>query len=248
MPFVITATAFGPMLVNTLDGIEVEPGFMAGVGEELLQTGDYCGAENKMLLGIMELKRKYNGDGVVVIDVGANIGAHTIRWAKGMTGWGSVIAIEPQREVFYALCGNIALNNCHNVQAMRVAVCNKVGFGTIRVPSLDPMHRANYGGVSLIGRVNSNYDDVRAIRLNDIQDTYPPRIDVIKLDVEGMETVVIDSGDIVIPLFKPVIYAEYNICGLDEIKSRLPGYKFFVADSQNVLCVHEADPILQDIQ
>src|SRR5260370_16749261 len=38
----------------------------------------------------------------------------TIEWAKRMTGWGSVLAIEAQERIYYALAGNIALNNCFN--------------------------------------------------------------------------------------------------------------------------------------
>jgi FkbM family methyltransferase len=50
----------------------------------------------------------------VAIDCGANIGTHTIEWAKKMTGWGAVIGIEAQERIFYALAGNIAINNCFN--------------------------------------------------------------------------------------------------------------------------------------
>jgi hypothetical protein len=49
------------------------------------------------------LRRQYFKDGVVVIDCGANIGAHTIEWGKRMTGWGSVLAIEAQERIYYAL-------------------------------------------------------------------------------------------------------------------------------------------------
>ena len=31
-----------------------------------------------------------------------------------MFGWGTVIAIEAQERVYYALCGNITINNCLN--------------------------------------------------------------------------------------------------------------------------------------
>ena len=48
-----------------------------------------------------------HGDGVVAVDGGANIGVHTIEWATAMTGWGSVIAIEPQERIYYALAGTL---------------------------------------------------------------------------------------------------------------------------------------------
>ena len=47
---------------------------------------------------------------------GANIGVHTVEWARHMYGWGNVIAIEAQERLYYSLCGNISLNNCLNVR------------------------------------------------------------------------------------------------------------------------------------
>ena len=63
------------------------------------------------------LRRRFHGDGVVAIDCGANIGVHTVEWAIAMTGWGSVVAIEAQERIYYALAGNIAINNCFNAIA-----------------------------------------------------------------------------------------------------------------------------------
>lgn len=35
-----------------------------------------------------------------------------------MAGWGAVIGIEAQQSIFYALAGNIAINNCFNAKAV----------------------------------------------------------------------------------------------------------------------------------
>jgi FkbM family methyltransferase len=76
------------------------------------------------------LRRQYFKDGVVVIDCGANIGAHTIEWGKRMTGWGSVLAIEAQERIYYALAGNIVINNCFNAVALHAAIAEKIGVMT----------------------------------------------------------------------------------------------------------------------
>ena len=51
------------------------------------------------------MRRPHFGDGVVAVDRGADIGVHTLEWARSMTAWGSVIAIEAQECIFYALAG-----------------------------------------------------------------------------------------------------------------------------------------------
>ena len=44
-----------------------------------------------------------------------------------MTGWGIVIAIEAQERIYYALAGNLALNNCFNARAIHAAVSTAPG-------------------------------------------------------------------------------------------------------------------------
>jgi FkbM family methyltransferase len=62
-------------------------------------------------------RREFYGNGVVAIDCGANCGVHIIEWSRHMFGWGRVIAIEAQEKIYYALCGNIVINNCLNTKA-----------------------------------------------------------------------------------------------------------------------------------
>ena len=84
------------------------------------------------MLMVLDLRRKHYGDGVVAVDCGANLGVHTVEWAKHMTGWGVVLAIEAQERIYYALAGNIAINNCFNARAIHAAVSNRPG--TMKMP------------------------------------------------------------------------------------------------------------------
>jgi len=77
------------------------------VGIQILEHGAFDPAEVDLTRTLLALRRKYSEDGVIALDCGANIGVHTIEWAKQMDGWGSVIAIEPQERVFYALAGKL---------------------------------------------------------------------------------------------------------------------------------------------
>ena len=86
LAFVLASSDHGTMIVNRLDYrmVDAERGY--GVGFQILQTAAFDVAEVKLMVDLLALRRKHFGDGVVAIDCGANIGVHTIEWAKAMTG------------------------------------------------------------------------------------------------------------------------------------------------------------------
>src|SRR5262249_33086719 len=106
--FVLASSDHGTMIVNRLDYRMLDQRSGIGVGFQILETSSFDASEIDTALSLLGLRRTYFGDGVVALDCGANIGVHTIEWARRMSGWGQVIAIEAQERVFYALAGNIA--------------------------------------------------------------------------------------------------------------------------------------------
>jgi len=121
LAFVLAASNHGTMITNRFDYRMSGPDAGIGVGYQLLEAGAFDPIEVELALQLIESRRCFHGDGVVAIDCGANIGVHAIEWATAMTGWGSVIAIEPQERIYYALAGNIAIHNCFNAIAMHAA-------------------------------------------------------------------------------------------------------------------------------
>src|SRR2546421_9260159 len=71
------------------------------IGRSLDRYGEYSEGE-------IELFSQLIKPNDVVIDVGANIGAHTLWFAQRTLPDGIVIAFEPQRLVFQTLCANMA--------------------------------------------------------------------------------------------------------------------------------------------
>src|SRR5450432_1229159 len=125
LAFVLAASDHGTMIVSRLDYRMVSPTQGFGVGFQILERGAFDAGEVSIALSVLELRRQYFKDGVLAIDCGANIGVHTIEWAKRMTGWGSVLSIEAQERIYYALAGNIAINNCFNAIAIHAAVSSE---------------------------------------------------------------------------------------------------------------------------
>src|SRR5229473_1828699 len=153
--FVLAASDYGPLIVNRFDRYVKQDGSGFGVGFEILQTSTYASKEVALVTGLLAVRRQHFGDGVVAVDCGANIGVHTIEWAKTMTGWGSVLAIEAQERIFYALAGNIAINNCFNATAIHAAVGAEPGV--MRIPRPNYLRPASFGSLELKQRVANEY-------------------------------------------------------------------------------------------
>src|SRR5205085_11332768 len=144
--YVLAATSHGTMIVNRNDHAEIPQGSY-GVGHQLLTNSAFDPQEVGFVLDLLDLRRSLFGPGVFTIDAGANIGVHTIEWARHMHGWGNVLSFEAQEAVFYALAGNIALNNCWNATARWCALGERDGF--INVPQPDYLSSGSFGSLEL---------------------------------------------------------------------------------------------------
>src|SRR5262245_16203407 len=138
--------------------------------------------------------------GMTIVDAGANIGSHTIYFAKKTGATGRVFAIEPQRILYHLLCGNIALNLHHNVTAIHF------GLGStatrLPVPQIDYARGGNFGGLPL-GKWNG--EEVPVVPL----DSYRlGSCHLIKIDVEGMEREVLEGARATLAQHRPFLYVE----------------------------------------
>ena len=96
VPFVLAASNHGTMIVSRHDYHMTAPNVGYGVGFQILQNSSFDPVEIDLAVLLLRLRQYHNGDGVVGLDCGANIGVHTVEWARAMTGWGEVLAFEAQ--------------------------------------------------------------------------------------------------------------------------------------------------------
>lgn len=218
LPFVLAATDHGPMIVNRLDYHQLPSGATYGVGHQLLTNGAYDPGEIAEVLSILRDSRTRSGYPVVALDCGANIGVHTIEMAKVMTGWGRVIAIEPQAMIYYALCGNVALANCFNVEAINAAIGG--GQNQIEIPQPNYSKPASFGSLELQRRPSTEYigqtvsyasKDCTTVWMRTIDSLCDelPHVDFIKLDVEGMEMEALVGASLTLDRCHPTLLVEW---------------------------------------
>jgi FkbM family methyltransferase len=164
------------------------------IGRSLEMYGEFSEREAQMLSQAL-------GPGATVVEVGANIGTHTVQLAKLVGPQGTVLAFEPQRIIFSLLCANLMLNEQFHVQPIRAAVGDT--HGSMPVPVLDPHAAQNFGGVSL-GPSGAG-DTVPLVMLDDYT---LPSLRLLKIDVEGMEIRVLKGARRTIAAHRPLLYVE----------------------------------------
>jgi FkbM family methyltransferase len=251
--FVLAATNHGSLLVNRHDYRLVDDSGY-GVGYQLLNTSTFDPEEISIALQLLETRKTNYGPGVVAIDCGANIGVHTIQWAKLMHHWGSVVAFEAQERIFYALAGNIAMNNCFNAKAVWAAI--GATTGEIGVPVPNYQSPASFGSLE-IRKTYSNefigqtidYDKLQSTPLTSIDALNLQRVDLIKIDIEGMEVEALQGAMETITRNTPQLMIEKIKSNEEEIVNLLSplGYKFFPLGI-NLLAVHVSDPVYPHLE
>jgi FkbM family methyltransferase len=122
-----------------------------------------------------------------MLDIGAHTGTYSISLAEHCK---SVYAFEPQRMIYYSLCGGVALSSIKNVYCKNVGLGSheQVGTCTINGISLDG------GGATIHTPHNSMVlykEDIEIITLDSL---HLENIGFIKMDVENNELQVLQGG------------------------------------------------------
>src|SRR5262249_44856357 len=151
----------------------------------------------------VELLKRLTHQGSVVLDVGANVGIVTLPLARAVGPQGQVHAFEPHPEVRQRLKRNVALNNLSNV-----TIC---GDAVGAVPGPAPLYgngTGNGGAASLAPGPTLGETFTVEVRTLDSYTADLPRVDLIKIDVEGADFAVLEGARETMRRWKPAIYIE----------------------------------------
>ncbi|MEM7440406.1 MAG: FkbM family methyltransferase [Pseudomonadota bacterium] len=169
------------------------------IGRSLATYGQWCESEVSLFQNILK-------PGDCVVEVGANIGSHTVPIARAV-GDGMVFAVEMQPFVAQVLAANTIVNGLTNVQVVNAGV--GATAEALRVPLIDYGIAYNYGGISmdfLKSQKTPLQQSVPCAPLDDLLTL--TRLDLLKLDVEKVEYDALLGARGHIERFKPVIYLE----------------------------------------
>ena len=188
------------------------------IGKSLRQYGEWSNDELKLFTSLIS-----KGD--IVIDAGANIGSFTIPLAKYLGSSGKIFAFEAQRRLHHILSANIAINNLMNVRNPHLALSNETGVG-IQIPNVNFSMPGNFGAVSLVDKeyrrdqthtiymtsIDTWFMEQWLLKGEEMEDSNHQRIcpALIKIDVEGMEELILQGSLQLINRCQPILYIENN--------------------------------------
>lgn len=151
-------------------------------------------------------------EGWVALDIGANIGAHTLPIANRIGPDGRVVAFEPTGYAFEKLRTNIALNpglagriDCHQT----VLVDKPPTAPLPPIYSSWPLVGASDVHPVLRGRLMSTEGAAAATLDHFMQAAQLPRLDFIKMDVDGNEPAVLEGARETLARHRPTIIMEF---------------------------------------
>lgn len=163
--------------------------------------------------------QRYIRKGDVCLDIGANIGNHSIYYAK-ICHASKIFAFEPVQSTFSTLQKNIELNHLENC----IEACD---FGlSDRTKSASIVHfdEQNIGSTKL---AENNDGDLKLASLDDIK--FSCNIDFVKIDVEGMEYDLLRGAKQFFSQQRPVVFVEIWDEHFEKVDSLLQeyGYRIF---------------------
>jgi len=224
----------GSMIVNRFDCNHEQ----VGHGQWLLDHGNVSTVE---ALYCYEILKEISNP--VIFDIGANIGTFTT-WMARAFPTGKIYAFEPQRAIFQMLSGNAAINNLYNVYTHNIALGQE--NKKIRFSEPNYFEKNDYGTFSLvediIAQKTNNVITIESKTLDSFVEYYDiEKIDLLKIDVEGMDLDVLIGGIETIKKYLPIIFIEHSDNRrsiIEEIQNFLNQFQYsYRIIGNNVLCL-----------
>lgn len=213
---------------------------------------------------IVALLKRVLRSGMTVVDVGANIGEITLVTAQCVGKTGTVIAFEPVNTIADQLAEHVRINDLGQVVIIRKAL-GETGHDRLPIYAScgQNVSDEHQGLASLYGE-SVGLEPIEYVHVTTLDDTAVslslPRVDLIKIDVEGGELPCLQGAERILRRFRPMLIVEVQVFSarqagwnVDELFQYLRGfgYEFFtigrrgslialesesLADFQNVFC------------
>lgn len=163
---------------------------------------EYAYSRYKVLVeaGEVDHLHAYVVDGGTVIDVGANIGFFSLKFASWVGASGRVFAIEPEAENFGRISARVKRGGYSSrVSLIQAAAAEKSGVVRLAINPNNPMDH----------RLSENGTPVRSITIDDLCASEGwPQVCLVKIDVQGAEGRVIAGALETLKRCSPALYIE----------------------------------------
>ncbi|MFS8830175.1 FkbM family methyltransferase [Synechococcus sp. R8-2] len=206
----------------------LEPSFSSVVTRVLLTQGEWLESE-------ISFCKHFLRPGMNVIDVGANVGVYTFLAAHRVGPTGSVIAIEPTASCLQCMRKTISASSLEDVVFLIEAAAGE-HEGTVQLGEERSGAFNSIGNPKQASGQASNNGEGKIVNLVTLDSVWrskgEPRIDLIKIDVEGAEEQVVSGSLELLAASHPVLILENKhgpkVTGTSTAKILEPlGYEFY---------------------
>lgn len=203
----------GPVTTNWYLGLKVNHHFAGDISFCTYVDGRY--EPNEMYAVASHLR-----PGMCFVDVGANEGIFTLLAAAAVGPSGAVHAFEPSPREQARLKSNIELNRLTNVQVHSEALGSEARTASLSVSDQEHPGHNTLGGFSYRETAQAYSIEVAVQTLDQVVERADlKRVDLMKIDVEGSETAVLQGADQTLQKFRPVIIVEAHQPSLSKMGS-----------------------------
>jgi len=162
---------------------------------------------------------------MTVFDIGANVGTHALPIAATVGDSGMVVCFEPHSETFNGLVANVERNRAENVQTEQFALGATTGTTELFIEH----NESGVGSHSLCQR-NPQFETTECIDVTTGDEFVSSRglvPDLMKIDVEGGETDVLNGFRNTLAKHHPVLSIEIHASvSHEEIRNELAEYGY----------------------
>lgn len=131
---------------------------------------------------------------MTVFDVGAHAGYYTLMFSRLVGPKGRVLSFEANPDNADSLRKHLLINGLENVEVIEAAVCDRSGEAYFETNS----HRSKHGYMGTLAETGTH---VRTIHLDSF-----PAPDLIKMDIEGAETLALTGASRILSEHKATIF------------------------------------------
>ena len=149
------------------------------------------------------------GAGAVAVDAGANLGLTCLAIAAAWPDHAAIHAFEPDPRTASLLAANLAANGLDRAQVHALALGAEMGEIGFRRMAGNPAtsHLLPPGS-----RTGAAAHEVRAVPVHPLDTVLDlPRLDLIKIDVEGAEALVLAGAAATLARHRPLVVIEFNL-------------------------------------
>jgi FkbM family methyltransferase len=175
--------------------------------------------------GPIDQLREFVPNGSLVIDVGANIGFFSVRFAEWVGDGGKVIAIEPEDRNYSSLISALGRAGLlGRVQALKVAAAAEPGMTFLELNPLHPAdHKLSRSGAGV---------PVTAVTLDGLlEDKGPLLPTLVKIDVQGAEMLVLQGMTDILKTAGPALFVELSEPGLNKFGASVSAILRLLSDN-----------------